>query len=249
MTGHQPEIPDIRNQGGTMTALETGTPERLGELDTAELDTAVNPAPGALEPAEIQELAALGTVKTFRRQTVVVSEGDDNESFYVILAGRVKFFVSDEQGREIVLGTCGPGEYFGEVALSDDGPRAASVITLETVRTAIVPRPKLVEFLGTHPELALKMLKKMARRLRSLTKTVKSLALVDVYGRVTRLLEELATLNGGTGVIERMTQQEIANRVGASREMISRVMRGLAAEGRIEISKTQIRLLKGPEPG
>ena len=199
-----------------------------------------------LKAEELRGIAAKGTVKTFRRQTVIVSEGDENEAFHLVLSGRVKIFVSDEQGREVVLGTQGPGEYFGEMVL-DEGPRCASVITLESSRIAIIPKAKFVDYLAQHPEVALKVLQKVVRSLRSLTQKVKSLALTDVYGRVARLLTEVSSISG-TRVIERMTQQEIANRVGASREMISRVMRDLAADGSISLDKTHITILKRARP-
>ena len=202
---------------------------------------------GALKAEDLRGLAAMGTTRTFRRQTVIVSEGDENDSFHLILSGRVKIFVSDEHGREIVLAIHGPGEYFGEMVV-DEGPRCASVITLEPARVAIIPKAKFADFLVQHPEVALKVLQKMVRSLRSLTQKVKSLALVDVYGRVARLLTELSSINGGTRVIERLTQQEIANRVGDSREMISRVMRDLCAGGYIAIDKKHITILKRPRP-
>jgi CRP/FNR family cyclic AMP-dependent transcriptional regulator len=201
---------------------------------------------GALALEDLRGLAAMGTIKTFRRHTVIVCEGDENDSFHLILTGRVKVFVSDEHGKEIVLATHGPGEYFGEMVV-DEGPRCASVMTLEASRVAVITKAKFVDFLVEHPEVALKVLQKMVRRLRSLTQKVKSLALLDVHGRVTRLLFELSA-HGSTRVIERLTQQEIANRVGASREMISRVMRDLAASGYISIDKKHITLLKRPRP-
>ena len=227
------------------------TIHRNGQLHTRIKEAAVEHAalprhPGGLKAEDLRGLAASGTIKTFRRQTVIVSEGDDNDAFHLVLSGSVKIFVSDEQGREILLATHGPGDYFGEMIL-DEGPRCASVITLEPSRLAIIPKAKFVDYLEQHPELALKVLQKMVRSLRSLTQKVKSLALMDVYGRVARLLTELSSISG-TRVIERMTQQEIANRVGASREMISRVMRDLAADGSISVDKTHITILKRPRP-
>jgi CRP/FNR family cyclic AMP-dependent transcriptional regulator len=130
----------------------------------------------------------------------------------------------------------------------DEGPRCASMITLEPARVAIIPRVKCLQFLLEHPDVTLKVMQKMGRHVRSLTHKVKSLGLMDVSGRVARLFAELSAINGGTRVIERMTQQEIANRVGASREMISRVMRDLAAGGYIAVDKKHITILKRPRP-
>ena len=220
--------------------------QRHARIDEVGVEHAALPRnPGGLEAEDLRGLAARGTIRTFRRQTVIVSEGDENDAFHLVLSGRVKIFVSDEQGREIVLSTQGPGEYFGEMVL-DEGPRCASVLTLEASRIAIIPKAKLVDYLLEHPEVALKVLQKMVRSLRSLTQKVKALALMDVYGRVARLLGELSAMSGGARVIERLTQQEIANRVGASREMISRVMRDLSAGGYISVDKKHITILKRP---
>ena len=200
---------------------------------------------GTRRSDDFSPLITQGIIRIFRRDTVIVSEGDVTDSFHVILSGRVKVFVSDEHGREIVLSTHGPGDYFGETGV-DEGPRCASVITLEASRMAIIPREQFVEFLAQHTDVAIRVIRKMGRHIRSLTQKVKSLALVDVYGRVARLLSELSSANGGARVIERLTQQEIANRVGASREMISRVLRDLSAGGYIAIDKKHITILKRP---
>lgn len=94
-----------------------------------------------LDEAELRALAAQGVVKSFPRNAVIVSEGDDTDALYIILSGRVKVFVSDEDGKEVVLGTQGPGEYFGEIAL-DGGPRSASVMALDPSRFAVIPSRK-----------------------------------------------------------------------------------------------------------
>jgi CRP/FNR family transcriptional regulator, cyclic AMP receptor protein len=197
-------------------------------------------------PEDLKSLAAEGIVRSYRSRTVLVSEGDESDSFYIILSGRVKVFVSDAHGKEIVLATEGPGDYFGEMAL-DDRPRSASVITLEPSRISVISRAKLLEFIATQPGFALDLVHKLIRRIRILTDSVKSLALMDVHSRVARLLAELAETNGDGQVVERMTQQEIASRVGASREMISRVMKDLSANGYIAVDKRQITILK-PHP-
>jgi CRP/FNR family cyclic AMP-dependent transcriptional regulator len=200
-------------------------------------------ASAGLKPEELRQLAAQGTERTFRKQTIITSEGDVSGYFYLVLSGRVKIFVSDDDGRDIVLATQGPGEYFGEL-VADDGPTCASVITLEPSRIAVIARDRLHRFLLEHPDVALKIVHKLLRRIRSLTQSVKALALMDVYGRVTHLFAEISASEGGSAAIERMTQQEIASRVGASREMISRVMKDLCARGEIELTKTHIRLLR-----
>jgi len=200
-----------------------------------------------LTEAELCALSVQGAVKSFPKHAVIVSEGDETDSLFVIVSGRVKVFLADEAGKEIVLGTQGPGEYFGEMAL-DGGARSASIMTLEPSRFIVVPRRKVREFLRTQPEFSARLVEKLIRRTRALTASVKNLALMDVYGRVARLLLELAEQDeGGTLVIrEKLTQRDVANRVGASREMVSRILTDLAAGGYISVKQKRITVHKAP---
>jgi len=186
-----------------------------------------------LSQEEVAALAAAAIVRTFPKNTIVVTEGDRSDSLYVILSGRVKVFVSDEQGKDLVLNIQGPGEYFGELAL-DEGPRSASVATMEPCKMAVIANDVLREFLARHPEAALQLIRGLIGRTRHMTESLKNLALLDVYGRVAKLLLELATEVDGRLVIDlRLTQQEIADRVSASREMVSRILKDLSVGGYI----------------
>ena len=202
--------------------------------------------PDVLTEAELHAFSGQGAVKSFPKQTVIVSEGDETDSLYVILSGRVKVFVADESGHEVVLGTQGPGEYFGEMAL-DGGARSASVLTLEPSKFLVVPRSRMREFLRGQPGFAVRLIEKLIRRSRALTVSVKNLALLDVYGRVARMLLELAEEREGRLVIaEKLTQQDVADRIGASREMVSRILKDLAAGGYISINKKRITIHRTP---
>jgi len=197
-----------------------------------------------LKESELQAVSARAVTRAYARNAVVVTEGDRSDSLYIILSGRVKFFVSDEQGKEIVLSEAGPGEYFGEISL-DEGPRSASVMTLEPTRFSIVPHEDFRDFLAHSPEFAFSLIGKLIHRVRSLTENVKSLALMDVYGRVARMLLELATERDGVLAIEeKPTQQDLANRVGASREMISKILKDLEAGGYIRVEPRRIVIAK-----
>jgi CRP/FNR family cyclic AMP-dependent transcriptional regulator len=194
----------------------------------------------------LRGLAKQGIVKGYPRNAVIVSEGDDTDSFYVIVSGRVKVYVSDDEGREMVLATQGPGDYFGEMVL-DGGPRSASVMTLEPSRFAVIPKASFREFLLTHPSFSTLLVERLIGRSRALTDNVKSLALLDVYGRVARLLLDIAVDRNGQLVIdEKLTQQDIASRVGASREMISRIFKDLTAGGYISLDKRRITIHRNP---
>ena len=199
-----------------------------------------------LTAAEVEELAKRATTRAFGKHAVVVNEGDRTDSLYVILSGRVKAFLADEEGNEVTLGTQGAGEYFGEMVL-DEGPRSASIMTLEPCRFAVVSKEAFTAFLATHPEFSVRLIRKLIHRARALTNNVRSLALLDVYGRVARLLLDLAVEQDGKRVIpEKLTQQDIASRVGASREMISLILKDLSAGGYITVSGKLITVNKDP---
>jgi CRP/FNR family cyclic AMP-dependent transcriptional regulator len=197
-----------------------------------------------LSEAEVQAMARHAVTRAFPKNTIVVTEGDRTDTLHVIVSGRVKIYVSDEKGKEIVLNHAGPGEYFGELVL-DGGARAASVMTLEPCRFLVVPKEDLRELVAQSPDFALHLIRKLIRRVRVLTGDVKSLALMDVYGRVARMLLEHAVERDGALVIEeRPTQQEMANRVGASREMVSKILGELASGGYISVERDRIRIAR-----
>jgi CRP/FNR family transcriptional regulator, cyclic AMP receptor protein len=208
--------------------------------------TTRSPSPYTLSQAELKAIAAHGVPRAYPRNVVVVSEGDTTDSLYVILEGRVKIYATDDDGHEVVFGTQGPGEYFGEMVL-DEGPRSASVMTLEKSRFMVVPKHQLTKFIAENPEFALNMMKKLITRVRALTASVKSLALMDVYGRVARLLVQLAEQRDDALVIhERLTQQDLANRIGASREMVGRVLKDLTDGGYLSMQRNKIVINRRP---
>jgi CRP/FNR family cyclic AMP-dependent transcriptional regulator len=201
----------------------------------------------ALADDEVRALSERGVVRSYPRNTIVVSEGDQTDSLYIIVSGRIKVFVADADGRELVLRNHGPGEYFGEMTL-DGGPRSASVLTLEDCRFVVVPRSELQSFLAQHPAFAMHLVSNLIRRVRALTDSARSLALMDVYGRVARLLLEVAVPRDGALVADKLTQQEIAGRVGASREMISRILKDLVAGGYLRMERKTITICKHLPP-
>jgi len=196
----------------------------------------------------VQELAACGQCRTFPKNTVIINEGDRGDSLFVIISGRVKVFVSDEEGREMVLADHGPGDYVGEMVL-DGRPRSASVITTEPTVCSVVTREALRAAIVANPDFALELITTLIDRARTTTTNVKNLALMDVYGRVVRLLDSLAIeRDGKTMVAERMTQQDIADRVGASRDMISRIFKDLTIGGYVTVVDRQITINRRPPP-
>ncbi len=193
----------------------------------------------------LQAMASRGGVKRFPAQAVLINESDESDSVYIVLSGRVKVYGASEDGREVVYATQGPGEYFGEITL-DGGVRSASVMTLEPTTCVVVPGAQMREFLGSHPEFALHLVRKLIGMVRQATDNVKSLALQDVYGRLVRLLNALAVAepDGRLVVTERLTQQDIADRIGSSREMISRIFKQLTEGGYVAVEGRRIVLLR-----
>ena len=188
-------------------------------------------------------LASLGWLHRMQPQTVFINEGESADSAYVILSGRVKVFASDPEGSEIVLNVCGPGECIGDMAL-DGGPRSASVMTLDRVTCSVVSRDGLRKAVASDPDFALRLITTLIRRNRLATTKIKGLALQGVRERVVSLLEGLAVEREGARIVgEKLSQVEIANRVGASRDMVSRVFKELQQEGRVRLERRQITLI------
>jgi CRP/FNR family cyclic AMP-dependent transcriptional regulator len=188
-----------------------------------------------LPPSLLTALAARGNSRAFRAQTILLNEGDAGGSLYIVLSGKLRVFASSAEGRDVVLSEHAPGEYLGELSL-DGSTRSASVKTIEASTCCVVQAAQLPEFLAEHPEFALHLTQKLTRMVRRLTEQVKSLALQDVYGRMVRLLTELSDQVGAERVVrEKLTQQDIADRVGSSREMVNRVMKDLTTGGYVTL--------------
>ncbi|MEO5733969.1 MAG: Crp/Fnr family transcriptional regulator [Rubrivivax sp.] len=215
----------------------------------AQPQTRVPPSPDLLDDALLREIARRGTVRSYPANAVLVTEGDVSDALYILLSGRVKVYGSGVDGREIVYSIPVAGEYFGELTL-DGGPRSASVMTLEPTSCAVVTGAETRTFLASHPDFALHLVHKLIRCVRASTEHVKSLALEDVYGRVARLLRTLAeeapapASEPQRALPERLTQQDIAERVGSSREMVSRIFKSLIEGGYIERRQGRIVLLR-----
>jgi len=198
-----------------------------------------------LSDEQIGLLTERAVNRAYPKGAIIVNEGDEGNSLFVIQSGSVKTFLSDENGKEVVLSTQGPGEFFGDLALFDDEPRSASVMTLELCKVMIVSKGQLREAIGEDPEIALSLLKGLAGRARVLTENVRTLALLDVFGRLSKTLYSLAEEKDGVLVIDqRLTQQDLASRIGASREMVSRIMHDLTQGGYINVKAKRITILK-----
>lgn len=197
-----------------------------------------------LQDHTLRDIAASGVVRVFPKHTILINEGDVGDALYVVLSGRVKVYASNEAGREFVIDFHGPGEYVGEMSL-DGAPRSASVMTVEPTTCAIVNRAQFRDFILAHPDFAMHLIERLIHRVRVTTSNLKSLALSDVYGRLARLLNALVqSIDGKLVVPEKLTQQDIADRVGASRDMIGKLMKDLIGGGYLGVEDRTITILK-----
>ncbi|KAB2969490.1 Crp/Fnr family transcriptional regulator [Zoogloea sp.] len=180
-------------------------------------------------------------VRTFAANTIVVSEGDEGNSLFVVQSGALKAFLTDNAGREVTLSLLDPGDYFGELALLDEAPRSASVAAVTKSEVLQIPRSAFLALIEVHPACMQMVVRNLVGRIRTLTESVRSLALVDVFGRISRVFNSLAVEKDGVMQIDRrLTQQDLANMVGASREMVNRILRDLVSGGYVELEQHRI---------
>ena len=199
----------------------------------------------SLNDDDLSELSAAAVKKTFLKNTVLLNEGDETDSLYIICSGKVKAIINDEHGKEVILSIFGPGEYFGEIAFIDGERRSATVITREPTEVLIISSGVFRDIFSSNPNMAYNLLVGAVKRLREATKQIESLALMDVYGRVARLLVNYAKPKGDKLFIEeKLTHQEIANMTGSSREMVSRIFKDLLTGEYISIENRHITINK-----
>ena len=197
-----------------------------------------------LDDESLRPLTRVATLRHIARHTVVLKAGDRTDNIYFVISGALKVQVSDEEGREVILSMLGPGELFGEMGVLDDHPRSATVLAVESSDVVVMGKEDFKRCLVENPDVSLFIMRSLTKRLRLADRNIESLALLDVYGRVARLLLESAeTIDGRKVVTHKMTKQDIAKMIGASREMVSRVMRDLTAQGLIQEHDGQLILV------
>src|SRR5437868_12286825 len=190
---------------------------------------------------QLRMLASVVARKSATRSTIVMAGGDATDSLYIVLSGRLKVMMGDAEGKEVILSILGPGEFFGEMGLIDDSPRSASVVAIEACELLSIAKRDFKKCLAENFEMTMAVMRGLVRRLREADRKIGSLALLDVYGRVARLLLDLSeNVDGEKIVTKRLPKQDIAKMIGASREMVSRVMKDLQMGGYIEMRGTNI---------
>lgn len=194
---------------------------------------------------ELRKLESHANQKTYRKNTIIIEKGDESSSLYVLLSGKVRVYIADDEGKEVVLNVLDePGSHFGELALVGDTERTASVMTMEDSKLLVISKQDFTQFLAENPQVALTLITHLVEQVKTLTDRVSTLALNDVYGRVAATLRTQAKEIDGKLITGRLTQQELAQMVGSSREMISRIFKDLKMGGYIAIEDKRIILLK-----
>lgn len=193
-----------------------------------------------LSDAEIARLAEVARDRSYPKGSVILFEDDPGDALYVVLRGMVKVVLIGEDGREVILSILKEGDCFGEMALIDDEPRSAHVIAMEDSDLLVLRREDFHQRLKDTPSMALGLLRTLSRRLREADDKIGGLVLLDVPGRVAKLLLRLADEHDGMHITRRVTHHTMAQMVGSSRETVSRTMRDFVEHGLIEVSRKMI---------
>jgi len=200
----------------------------------------------SLTPDQLQALAPMIMRRSAPRGSAVMREGDAVDCLYVIVSGRLKVMVGEADGKETILNILGPGEFFGEMGLIDGNPRSASVVAVEPCELLALTKHAFRKVLVENTDLAMAVMRVLVRRLREADRKIGSLAMLDVYGRVARLLLDMSeSVDGRRVVTRRISKQDIAKMIGASREMVHKVMKDLQVSGYIEVQGSTI-VLRDP---
>ena len=195
----------------------------------------------ALPESQLQLLTRVVGRKSHPRNSTIIAAGDPTDALYIVISGRLKVMMSDDEGREVILAILNQGEFFGEMGLIDEAPRSATVIAIEPCELLTINKLDFKKCLQENFDICTAVMKGLVKRLREADKKIGSLALMDVYGRVARLLLDMSeTVNGQKMVTKRLPKQDIAKMIGASREMVCRVMKDLQTSGYIEVKAGSI---------
>ena len=189
-----------------------------------------------MTPEQGEMLAAAVSKKRFKRGEIVVEQGKKTDALYIVLTGRTRVVMTDNKGREVILATLASGDYVGEMSLIDDEPHSATVVADQQVDVLVLGRDSFLRCLGESAEMSHAVMRGLVQRLRKASENISSLALMGVYGRVAKVLLDSAETDayGALTIREKVSRQDIAKMVGASREMVSRVMKDFEEQGFIQ---------------
>lgn len=180
-----------------------------------------------LSDTELESFASIATKRKFKKNMVLIQQGDDTGSLYILLDGEMRIYIEDEQGRELTVKILKPGDSFGELALLGEFPRTANVTAMTDCVVSAVSKDSYLAILREHPQISLALIKSLAHMVRETTEELSCIALLDVYGRLTHVLEKYAVERDGQKQVPKFTHREISNMIGSSREMVSKIMKEL----------------------
>jgi CRP/FNR family cyclic AMP-dependent transcriptional regulator len=213
----------------------------VSQVTTQNVDfLATVPLFNGLDRTELEKFAEVTREKSYPKGSVILFEDDPGDSLFVVREGRVKVVLIGEDGREVILGVLGVGEYFGELSLIDDRPRSAHVIAMEDSNLLVLRREDFRKRVESSPSVAWSLLTELSRRLRRADDKIGGLVLLDVPGRIARLLLDLAEETGTNAIEKTLTHQTIAQMIGASRETVSRAMKDFQDAGWITVERRRI---------
>lgn len=203
-----------------------------------------------LDDASLEKVSKLGTVQSFVKDAVILSEQEAGSALFVIVSGKVKIsrVSNDNLDKEVILSLLNPSDFFGEMALLDGLKRSATVTAMEESKVFIIQRNDFLDLLKTHPEVSISLLQELTQRLRAAGMKIKALSLKDAEGKVATVLLQLADdigkIKQGVVEIEKLPyQHELANMAGTSRETISRTLHSFAKKGLVELEGSKLRII------
>jgi len=208
-------------------------------------DLASIPLFSNLTPEQLELLAAKIRNLTYPKASIIISEGEISESLFILRKGKIRIYISDNDGREMLLNELGPGDYFGDLSIIDREPHSASAVTLCNCEVSVISSADFLQLLQDSSSFAINILKETTKRLRKSTVSQRQLALLGVYGRLReKILSLCKEVNGVVLLDPKPTQQEFANMIGASRETVSRILKDLVGGGYIEKRKKSLLINK-----
>jgi CRP/FNR family transcriptional regulator, cyclic AMP receptor protein len=214
-------------------------------VETADFLSTV-PLLSGLDPSELAKFAEVTRERSYPKGSVILFEHDPGDSLFIVRSGRVKVVLIGEDGREVILGVLGVGEHFGELSLIDDRPRSAHVIAMEDSHLLVLRREDFRKRVEASPAVAWSLLGELSRRLRRADEKIGGLVLLDVPGRIARLLLDLSEEMGSDTIDKPLTHQTIAQMIGASRETVSRAMKEFQDANWVTVERRRITLADRP---
>ena len=181
----------------------------------------------ALSAEELESFSCHGATRKFKKNMLIINQGDETDSLYVLLDGEMKVFTEDDNGKELTVRILRPGASFGELALLGEFPRSANVMTITECSAFVVTKANYMECLRNNPQVAMALIKSLAKMVKETTDELTHIALTDVYGRLVHMLEKYAIEKDEQQLVPKFTHREMASMIGSSREMVSKILKDL----------------------